>query len=264
MKKWTFLLFLNVCLLLILCGCKEASNTRSDNEIIKEMITVYGKSPEKDMDRVTELLSELSKQNKATAKTWQEIMSYWDYANNEMSINYQMLPDNLSGKNDMCIVILGFQLNPDGSMKDELIGRLQTALNCAHQYPDAYILCTGGGTASANKDITEADRMARWLLENGVAESRIIVENRSLSTVKNAVYSCEILMRDYPNIKSVAIVSSDYHIAWGSVLFQTEFLLEANGQIAVTANAAYAANSQTNYNILQFQTSGILELAGIR
>ncbi len=72
------------------------------------------------------------------------------------------------------VVILGFQLNPDGSMKDELIERLKVGLKSAEKYPNAYIVCTGGGTAAENAEATEAGEMAKWLEEQGVAKERII------------------------------------------------------------------------------------------
>lgn len=35
----------------------------------------------------------------------------------------------------MSVVILGFALNDDGTMKEELVGRLQTGLAIAKEYP---------------------------------------------------------------------------------------------------------------------------------
>lgn len=71
-----------------------------------------------------------------------------------------VLPDGLPDTDELCIVVLGFQLNPDGSMRDELINRLNVALRSAEKYPNAYIVCTGGGTASGNASATEAGEMA--------------------------------------------------------------------------------------------------------
>lgn len=51
-----------------------------------------------------------------------------------------VLPDGLPDTDELCIVVLGFQLNPDGSMRDELINRLNVALRSAEKYPNAYIV----------------------------------------------------------------------------------------------------------------------------
>ena len=57
------------------------------------------------------------------------------------------------------LVILGQRLKADGSMKDELIRRLKVGLDVSEQYPNAYVVCTGGGTAKENKEVTEAGQM---------------------------------------------------------------------------------------------------------
>ena len=56
--------------------------------------------------------------------------------------------------------------------------------------------------------------MAEWLKEHGVAKKRIITEDRSQTTAQNAVFTSEILFDKYPQVKNVAIVSSDYTSAW--------------------------------------------------
>ena len=74
-------------------------------------------------------------------------------------------------------------------MKDELVGRLQTALASAQKYPNAYVAVTGGGTAKNNPNAIEADQMAVWIIANGLDDNRLIVENKSKSTVQNAQFT---------------------------------------------------------------------------
>ena len=47
-------------------------------------------------------------------------MKYGDYVNTDMNVNVDGLPNDDS----LCITVLGFALNDDGTMKDELVGRL--------------------------------------------------------------------------------------------------------------------------------------------
>lgn len=246
-------------ILLAFTSCSR-SPVRSEDEIIREMVTDFGRR--QDSEAVDSLLKELRRAAPETAARWQKIMDYWQEANENMPSQYYTLPDGLKD-DSLCIIVLGFQLNDDGTMREELIGRLETALRCAEQYPQALILCTGGGTASGNTDATEAGEMAAWLRDKGVASERIIVEDKSLSTVQNAQFSDEILQTRFPEISAVAIVTSDYHIPWGAVLFQTQFLLNER-PIEVIAHAAYPAEVHTNYDIPRWQASGILELAEIR
>lgn len=190
-------------------------------------------------------IDKLAALDKESADRWAAIIKYWNDANEKDFVNKDILPDGLPDDNSLCIVVLGYQLNADGTMKDELIGRLKTALDNADKYPNAYILVTGGGTASANSSATEADCMAEWLLENGIAEDKVIIENMSKTTAENALFSYAILNRDYPEVSSIAIVTSDYHIPLGCMLFNSEFMLDRNkniGDIAVVANSAYDAD----------------------
>ena len=135
------------------------------------------------------------------------------------------LPEGLPEDDSLCIVALGFQLNPDGSMSSELVGRCELALACAEKYPEAMIAVTGGGTAWQNSAATEAGVMADWLVQHGVAAERILVEDKSLTTADNAVFTCAILKERYPQVRSLAIVSSDYHLPLGVLLFQECALL---------------------------------------
>ena len=195
-------------------------------------------------------------------------MDYWKYANTDLTVNIDKLPDNLSDKNNLALVVLGFELNDDGTMKDELIGRLNVALACSKQYKNAYVICTGGGTAKNNKKVTEAGLMGDWLIKHGLDKNRLIIENKSLTTAQNAEFSYGIVLKKYPEINSVAIISSSYHIAWGSLLFEAEFMKYAMEndvpEIHVVSNAAYKTSNETykESEILRWETGGMLQLVG--
>lgn len=151
------------------------------------------------------------------AAAWKNIMECWRWVDESMDIYYDVLPDGLPEDETLAIVVMGFALNPDGTMRQELQDRLAVALNSARKYPNAYVICTGGGTA-ADSDNTEAGEMAAWLQEQGVEPDRLIVENNSYSTIYNALCSYDLVLEKYPQIQSFAVVTSDYHIG-RSVLF---------------------------------------------
>ena len=239
-------------------GCKkEEAPKRSAQEIVEEMVVDYGSYGEAAYTRVDELLKELCGVDPAAGRKWTAIMDLWKDASPALS--YDVLPDGLTATDALCIVVLGFQLAPDGSMRDELIQRLETAKRSAEKYPNALIVCTGGGTASQNDEATEADRMAAWLIENGVDPARVIAENRSLTTAQNAIFTFDILTREHPQVKELAIVSSDYHIATGSLLFGAEAILR-EADIAVVSNAAWKAPSGELSSM--FQAGALIELSG--
>ena len=238
-------------------GCKKEAAKRDPQEIIEEMVVDYGSYGETAYTRVDELLKELSGIDPAAGDKWSAVMDLWKDA--EPELHYDVLPDGLSDTDALCIVVLGFQLEPDGSMREELIRRLETAKRSAEKYPNALIVCTGGGTATENDAATEADKMAEWLTENGVSPDRVIAENRSLTTAQNAIYTFDILTKDYTQVKELAIVSSDYHIATGNLLFGAEAILR-DSDITIVSNAAWKAPSGTLSSM--FQAGALIELSG--
>lgn len=239
---------------------------RTEQDIVREIITLYGSYENAAAAQIEARLTELGEIDPGKEELWREIMEYWTYANNDLPINANSLPVNLSRKDNLCIVVLGFELNPDGSMQDELIGRLKVALECAKQYPYAYVCCTGGGTAADNPDVTEADLMGEWLIKQGLEEERLIIENQSMTTAENARNSYNIFLKDYPQINAVAIVSSSYHIAWGSLLFEASFLKTAEEQgtpkVHVVSNAAFPTENEYYSDTVRFETGGMLQLIG--
>lgn len=216
-------------LLLVLClvfsMTATASAAENPNVVIRDLLNYYRYYESDSLTDIYRLLDELEQMDPAQADNWRKIMDRWDYAVNELEIPYGCLPDGLPEDDSLCIVVMGYVLNRDGTMRDELVGRCQVALNSHKKYPNAYIICSGGGTASGNSRATEAGRMADWLIANGVDESRVIVENRSLSSEHNAMYSMKILKEQYPQVNSIALISSDYHIRRCYVLFEAALAL---------------------------------------
>ena len=86
---------------------------------------------------------------------------------------------------------------------------------------------TFGEAQTGRFSVTEAGRMAEWLTENGLDPRRVLAEDRSLTTAQNAVYTFDLLAERAPGVRALAIVSSDYHIATGNLLFGAESILRA-------------------------------------
>ncbi len=121
------------------------------------------------------------------------------------------IPDD--GNN--AIVTLGYALNPDGSMNDILIQRLETTLKLAKAHPKTLIIVTGGVPKNHK---TEGKLMADWLTSKGISANRIIEENYATSTVGNALYSSYALARHH--ISHATIISSASHVRRGQTLFE--------------------------------------------
>jgi len=256
------LMVLILALLLALPAMAEAE--RGPQAVIEEMVVDYGAYGEAAAPRVDALLGELEALDADMAARWRRVMALWRSVGSDLAVNEGVLPDGLPDTDALCIVALGFQLNPDGSMRDELVERLKVVLRSAEKYPRAFVLCTGGGTASGNPAATEAGRMAEWLAAQGVSSDRVIVEDRSMTTAQNAIYTFDLLEARYPQVTQLAIISSDYHIATGTLLFGAEAALRAEEAgieaVQVVSNAAWHAPSGTLSAM--FQAGALIELSG--
>ena len=146
-------------LLLAACaaGAEEAREAGARNLVERITVTYASKGV-----RDEEALAALSALDPGLGEKWTRVMDLWAAP---VTVN-DALPDGLLPDDDsLCLVALGFQLNPDGTMRDELVERLKVLLTAAKQYPRALIVCTGGGTAANAPAATEAGRMAEWLLQ---------------------------------------------------------------------------------------------------
>ena len=240
-RKWIAAVLVLV-LMLSMARTVSAKENKDTEDYIRQIVNYYQHYQDSAKTDIDCLIYELSETDLAQAQAWASIIDYWTYANNDMALYPGVLPDGLPKDDSLCIVVLGYELNDSGSMRPELIGRLETALASAQKYPNAFIACTGGGTARSNRSITEAGLMSAWLIENGIAPERIIIEDRSRSTVSNAKNTCKILTEGYPQITHLALVTSDYHLPLSSLLFHAQATLSADDgmpQLCVAANASY-------------------------
>lgn len=114
------------------------------------------------------------------------------------------------------VVILGAGLRGE-ELSLTLYNRLNTAIMYLNQNIQSKVIVTGG--RGPGEDITEAEGMKRFLIESGINESRIIIENKSTSTFENLLYSKRILEEQlsYSDNK-IMIVTCDFHI------FRAKFL----------------------------------------
>ncbi len=103
---------------------------------------------------------------------------------------------------------------------------LAKRLNRAYEYhvinPDAVIIVSGG--QGPQEDIPEALAMKRYLTEKGVPEEKIIMEDKSTSTIENFRFSHEIMKEKGLSEASVVFVTNGYHVYRGTYYAQKEGL----------------------------------------
>lgn len=110
-------------------------------------------------------------------------------------------------KADVAIVLGAavWENEPSPSLRE----RLDLALQLYRDEYVPFLLVTGG--LGEGKQVEEATVMKKYLMDNGVPEDSIIVENQATSTYENLAFSKK-LMEDY-SFKSALIVSHNYHLA---------------------------------------------------
>ncbi len=104
------------------------------------------------------------------------------------------------------IIVLGAQVRGERVTKS-LAKRLDAAYEYLIQNEDTLVVCTGG--QGRGEDITEALAMKRYLMEKGIDEDRIIMEDKSTSTYENLKFSLEIIGDKEAKI---AIVTNNFHV----------------------------------------------------
>lgn len=110
-------------------------------------------------------------------------------------------------------IVLGAKVKKGNIPSLALQYRLDAALTYAKEYPHVKLVLSGG--RGPDEDIEEAIVMRDFLLENGIDENRLLIEDKATSTYENLLFSQDILPSD---INSITIITSDYHLQRAKIL----------------------------------------------
>lgn len=131
------------------------------------------------------------------------------------------------------MIILGCGIRDDGTPTPLLKGRIDKAIEFSRQQyamtGHAPSFITSGGQGP-DEVISESECMKRYLMQQGVPESRIIKEDRSADTFENMKYSREKLEeagKSIPDTK-VGFSTTNYHV-FRSGLYAKRVKLQAEG-----------------------------------
>lgn len=111
---------------------------------------------------------------------------------------------NTSEKTDYAIV-LGLALE-NGQPTRSLLLRLDTGQKYLEQYPEAKLILTGGNADDSGK--TEAEAMRELLVEKGVPDASMILEDEAKTTKENFLNVAAMIDPAAP----VVFISSGYHM----------------------------------------------------
>ena len=228
-----------------------------EGDIIYNYISSYDEEVENILQKIKSLDKNIYKRDK-------EIVNYWYYIDNEMIIYEQVAPKGLPETNEHAFVVLGYELNDDGSLKKEGKGRCDVAYESAKLYQNSLIFLTGGSTAKKNKTVTEAGQMEEYLVKTkGLDKNRIIIESEAMDTIQNAKYTVKKLIDN--NIKTITIITSEYHIKRANIIFKGVSMLMAENfkitPIQILENAVWKTSYKNEGKFFEgYALSSILEV----
>ena len=102
-------------------------------------------------------------------------------------------------------IVLGLALE-NGEAAPDLVARLDTAMEYLEKYPEARLILTGGNADDSGR--SEADVMREILMEKGVPEDKLIIEDQAQTTKENFRNIAGMISADEP----VVMISSNYHM----------------------------------------------------
>lgn len=138
----------------------------------------------------------------------------------------------------------GFAAAPDhafivlGGTRPQMRRRMAAGLPAILANPDSKVIVSG---APVRGGTTEAEYMRAWLVKNGVAAGRVLVEGKAGSTIGNALYSAQILIGQ--GLSSYTIVSDESHLRRAGILFRAALAkadAASNTRRQITATTAIA------------------------
>ncbi len=121
------------------------------------------------------------------------------------------LPESVDG-----IIVLGGSINPSLSEYWQQLEtysnheRLSQFILLAKKYPDARLVFTGGNASMRSGLATEADQVRQYLLDSGIQENRLILENRARNTYENALLSKQLVQPSAQ--ENWILITSAYHL----------------------------------------------------
>ena len=89
-----------------------------------------------------------------------------------------------------------------------LTERMDAAISYLNQNPDA--VCVASGGQGTDEDISEAECIYRYLVQNGISPERIYIEDQSTSTRENLAFSYAIIQENALPA-DIAIVTNEFH-----------------------------------------------------
>ena len=130
------------------------------------------------------------------------------------------------------IIILGCKIKKDGTLTNLLKGRVDRAIDFSKMQKEKTnkdIIFVPSGGKGDDEIISEAQAMKNYLLEQGVEESSILIDDKSKNTYENIKFSNNVIKEKIENAK-IAFSTTNYHVfRAGSIAEQQNLKYEGIG-----------------------------------
>lgn len=134
------------------------------------------------------------------------------------------------------IIVLGAQVRENGPSV-VLRYRLDTAIDYLDENQDTICIVSGG--QGVNEPFSEAEGMADYLMQHGIEQERILLEDTSTNTVENIQNSKVLMEQTYDG---VGIVTNNFHVFRAVRIAKVQGLEGVHG-IAADSNMLYLPNN---------------------
>lgn len=137
------------------------------------------------------------------------------------------------------VIILGAQWRQEGP-SEVLRRRLDRAVEYLNENPDTQVIVSGG--QGSNEPVSEAAGMRQYLVDVGINDERIQMEDASTNTFQNLIFSGRLLD---PENDKVVIVTNNFHV------FRAVCIAEKQGYRDVEGMAAGSVAGMAPHNLLR-------------
>jgi uncharacterized SAM-binding protein YcdF (DUF218 family) len=86
------------------------------------------------------------------------------------------------------------------------------------------VLISGANGSIYEDELVEADQLKDYLVSLGLPEEDIISENESRNTHENALFTANLLREEYPELKTILLVTSGSHMRRARACFRNQDL----------------------------------------
>ena len=142
------------------------------------------------------------------------------------------------------IIVLGAQVKPDGTPNLQLQWRLDAAIAAYESHPCLLVVC---GAQGSDEPAPEGEVMRAYLLAHGIPAEQVLADTSSFNTREN-LRNAAALLTGY-DIRRVALVTSDYHVARALALAHDEGFPDAQGIPSPTLGGWYRVKNLTREGI---------------